>query len=65
MLDDNELKEWELRIRLITVATEIVRHARDDDRDLGTAIEQARQTLGLMLAEWQAMHPAARLQAAL
>lgn len=56
MFPDTEHTEREMRRRLADVGVEIVRHAHDDERDVGTAIEQARQTLGLMLAEFQALH---------
>lgn len=54
MPNDIEHKQAQLRRQLSEVGVEIVRHAHDDERDVGTAIRQAQQTLGLMLAEFQA-----------
>lgn len=50
---DLEHRERELRRKLADVGVEIVRHAHDDEREIETAIRQAQQTLGLMLAELQ------------
>ena len=60
MTNDIEHKQAQLRRQLSEVGVEIVRHAHDDEREVGTAIRQAQQTLALMLAEFQAPDPTPR-----
>lgn len=46
--------EHKARAELARVGREIIAHAEDGERDVETAIKQAAQTLGLLLAEMRA-----------
>lgn len=50
------MTEQEFRDRLRELGADIQRHADDEDRDVETAIAQAHQCAGLMLAEWRHIH---------
>jgi len=49
-------QEFAFRNHLRELGANIKRYADDEDHDLETAIAQAQQCAGLMLAEWRRIH---------
>ena len=50
------MTEEEFRTRLRDIGANIAAFASDPDHDLETAMEQARQCVELMQAEWRHIH---------
>jgi len=51
------MTEEEFRNQLSEVARTIQKHCADENHDIETAMMQAEQSIGLMLAEWRDNHP--------